>query len=63
MSDVHSCIVHTRALSCLCVCVCVCVANKGRGYSELHLRELRETALPALEVCTLCVCVCVMVCS
>ena len=41
----------------LFVCVCVCVANKGRGYSELHLRELRETALPALEVCTLCVCV------
>jgi hypothetical protein len=24
-------------------------ANRGRGYSEIHLRELRETALPALE--------------
>ena len=35
-------------------------ANKGRGYSEIHLKELREIAVPALEVgvVVLCVCVC-----
>lgn len=29
---------------------CTTLANKGRGYSEVHLKELRDTALPALEV-------------
>lgn len=25
-------------------------ANRGRGYSEVHLKDLRDTIVPALEV-------------
>ena len=36
----------------LCVCVCCLAVLKGRGYSEVHLRELTEVILPGLEVHT-----------
>ena len=41
------------------------LANKGRGYSDVHLKGLRETALPTLEVGSVrevWVSVCVEVC-
>ena len=31
---------------------CLSAVNKGKGYSEPHLKDLLEVVLPALEVCT-----------